>query len=111
MSIKHIDILGINGTPMRVLLIPANEQSVNFLDRPVNNKPILEFYDSRYDVTPDGQFISEYYVETLEKQRDCLYGTIETGLDLYSDVANWKISAFTLSLILNWVSLHSQKSY
>jgi hypothetical protein len=31
------------------------------------DRPAVAFYDSRYDHTPHGQFVSEYFVETIEK--------------------------------------------
>jgi hypothetical protein len=101
MPIKRIDILGINGTPMRVLLVSANEQRPNHPTASPAKKDTVEFYDTRYPHTPDGQFIVEYYLETLQ-QSDRF-----SGLYLYGDEANWKIDARTKCMVLDWAAYHT----
>ena len=103
MPVKRIDILGINGTPMRVLLVPANEQSPNHPGRPVDTKDLIEFYDSRYDQTPDGQFISAYFLKTLQQDNSSRY-----GIDLMTSEANWKIDGHTQDVVMEWAAYHKE---
>jgi hypothetical protein len=100
MSIKRIDILGNYGIPMRVLLVPASEQSPNHPDKPAGYRDTLEFYDGRYDHTPDGQFISEYYLSSLQN------GDRSSGLDLCGGDRDWRIDARTKEMVLSWAAYH-----
>jgi len=52
--------------------------------------------------TPDGQFVSRYFLETLVA-RDEHY-----GLDLQGDVPNWTIDAATMRIVSRW--LHDKVS-
>lgn len=84
-----------NPIPMRVIYIPKCEININYPDA-TENKDIIEFYDSRYPQTLDGQFISRYYVETF------LMGDKCCGLIL-DDVGDWKIDRETKEMIINWI--------
>lgn len=101
MSVKRMDIIGAMNTPMRVLYVPAGENSPNHKNKPVDTKDLLEFYDSRYDHTPDGQFISAYFVETLQQGND-----YSRGLDLCGGELEWRISSRTLQEVMDWVAYH-----
>ena len=101
MSIKRMDILGITGIPMRVLFIPAKEQSPLLPDLKPDDWDKVEFYDSRYDHTPEGQFISGYHVQTLRN------GDRTQGLDLCGGEYEWQIDYRTKRLVLDWVEIHS----
>jgi len=96
--IRKIDILSYTGKPLRVLLIPAGEQSPNFQCMKPDTKNLLEFYDARYDLTPDGQFISRYYLETLKRSNSF------HGLDLHGGEPDWKIDGRSLTLVLEWAA-------
>lgn len=95
--ISRIDILGINNTPMRAVLIPANEKSPNHNIE--SDKDVIEFYDARYNHTQDGQFITRYYLSTF--QEDSENGC---GLDLYGGEKDWKIDARTRQLVSDWTA-------
>lgn len=107
--IKRIDILGVTGTPMRVLLVPAGEQRPNHPDAKVVNEALVEFYDGRYNHTPDGQFIAEYYVSTVLKDNASLRNF---GLDLmgytisFPGLPEWKINARTVGMVYDWLVYH-----
>lgn len=95
---KRMDILSRinNPIPMRVIYIPKCEININYPDA-TENKDIIEFYDSRYPQTLDGQFISRYYVETF------LMGDKCCGLILAGAVEDWKIDRETKEMIINWI--------
>jgi len=96
--IRRIDVNG-EAAPMRVLFIPKDDISPNFPIVKVDQH-LIEFYDSRYPHTPDGQFISRYYVSTFLESRSGV------GLDLQGYVPDWKIDWKTKSLIRDWVTYH-----
>jgi hypothetical protein len=55
-------------------------------------KPLVEFYDSRYPHTEFGQFVSRYYVETILGEDG--WGRAEGGLCLDGGNADsWSVSA------------------
>ena len=104
--IRRIDINGINGTPMRVILVPTGEHSPNCAMS--STKDTGEFYDGRYDHTPDGQFISSYNVSTLVKYP--LLTSREApsnGLDLFGDQSDWKVDAPTMQMVMDWLRYHT----
>jgi hypothetical protein len=55
------------------------------------DKPLVEFYDTRYPHTEFGQFVSRYYVETI--LGDDGYGPKDGGLNLHGGVPEWTVSA------------------
>lgn len=101
--IKRIDITGIQGTPMRVLLVPAEEVRPNHPDAKPAKEGLVEFYDGRYSHTPDGQFITCYYASTL---KDSNAGIPIGGLDLHGGEPSWKIDGRTMRLVLDWIAYH-----
>ena len=100
-SVIRIDIMGVAKTPMRALYIPANKQSPNHPRKPTDTEDLIEFYDSRYDHTPDGQFISAFYTLTLKNIKDKV-----KGLPLCGDVPEWHIDGDTICIVLNWIRYH-----
>lgn len=84
---KVIDIKGVAG-PMRAVLKEGD-------------KPIVEFYDARYDHTPNGQFICEYYLSTLQESDRF------TGLNLNGGVPAWRIDQRTKGMVIDWASYHT----
>ncbi len=54
-------------------------------------KALIAFYDARHSHTEFGQFITDYYAETIAQ-------TIG-GLDLHGGVDDWKIDAHSLYLV------------
>jgi hypothetical protein len=62
----------------------------------------IEFYDSRYPHTPDGQFITRYYVSTLSLKD---YGRPQgSGLDLYGSEPDWKIDGRVFAMVRDWAA-------
>lgn len=55
------------------------------------DKPLVEFYDSRYPHTEFGQFVSRYYVATI--MGTDRYGRGEGGLCLDGGVPSWTVGA------------------
>jgi len=60
------------------------------------SKALVEFYDSRYDFTPRGQFISRYNVETI---RDS-----DNGLCLDGGIPAWNISASDMATVRKYIN-------
>ena len=99
--IKRIDITGVQGTPMRALLVPADEVRPNHPDATPAKEALVEFYDGRYPHTPDGQFITCYYISTLINNTPTV-----GGLDLHGGEPSWKIDGRTMRLVLDWIAYH-----
>jgi hypothetical protein len=63
-------------------------------------EPSVEFYDYDQDLAkfgPRGQFVARYYRSTLVEHEEGY------GLDLLTYVPEWKVSAATMTEILNWL--------
>jgi hypothetical protein len=97
--IKRIDFFGSMRTPMRAVYISKDETSPNHIM--TYDKDTLEFYDMRYQHTPDGQFISRYNVDTL---LDNVGHIQDLGLDLMGYVESWKINPVACRVVMDWVS-------
>lgn len=72
------------------------------------DRPGVEFYDTRHPHTRFGQFVSRYYVETLMED----FGPFGVedfgpfGVDLHVGIADWKIDGQAMMLVRRW--LHHQ---
>lgn len=65
------------------------------------DKPLVEFYDTRYPHTEFGQFVSRYYVETiLGTDR---WGRGEGGLMLDGGVPSWTVSAEDIDIVREYL--------
>ena len=93
--IARIDIQGCNKTLMRAIYVSKGNVCPN---HNIISENVIEFYDLRYMHTPDGQFITRYSVETYMEDYDSRH-----GLDLQTDVENWKIDNDARQLIGNWI--------
>ena len=97
-----LDVRAANGVPFRVVLL-ADGKSPNF---PANDKynkrdaPLVEFYDRRHPHTPDGQFVSRYYLDTLMDDAGS-----PVGLDLYGGVEAWTVDGKTMMFVRAWLAL------
>ena len=60
------------------------------------NETLVEFYDTRYEHTDFGQFVSRYYVETLLARPS-------GGIDLDAGIASWKIYSDCYARITAWL--------
>jgi len=66
------------------------------------DKPLVEFYDSRYPHTEFGQFVSRYYVETILGEDK--WGSGEGGLCLDGGNADsWTVSAEDMDTVRNYL--------
>ena len=61
-----------------------------------DEKPMVEFYDTRYPHTQYGQFVSRYYVETILDGSEC-------GLCLDGGVPSWTVSAEDMKTVRNFL--------
>ena len=90
-----IDVFGVNHTPIRVLLL------LKQYNNPLPTDNLIEFYDARYNHTPNGQFISRYFLKTLTDNPDSIR---QHGLNLYASIKDWAINPRTMSMILDWIA-------
>lgn len=103
--LRRLDVRAANGVPFRVVYIPVGETSPNFPTVVVANVThltgidgdLVEFYDLRYPHTPDGQFVSRYYVDTL------LRDIRGHELDLDGGIDDWTVDADTMRVVLGWL--------
>lgn len=59
------------------------------------DRPLVEFYDMRFDHCILGQFVSRYYADTL------LEG--ERGLCLHGGVEAWTVNLPNMARVRNWL--------
>lgn len=65
-------------------------------------KPLVEFYDSRYPHTEFGQFVSRYYVETILGEDK--WGRAEGGLCLDGGNADvWTVSERHMDIVRSFL--------
>lgn len=88
---RFADFIAGNGVPMRVRIVYAGD-TYGLKNCLVHEdaRPLVEFYDRRFEHTEHGQFISRYYLNSLlERGYD--------GLLLDGGVPNWCVSADNMS--------------
>ncbi len=72
------------------------------------DKPLVEFYDRRYNHTEFGQFTGgRYYASTL--LGECKFNDTDigkTGLCLDGGIPEWSIDADTCKIIVAWIKNH-----
>jgi hypothetical protein len=86
------DFIAVNGVSFRALLTHDAD----------NGKPLVKFYDRRFDFTPNGQYFgASYYVSTLvgTGYESCS----RDGLDLQSGVPDWSIDARSFRTVAHWL--------
>lgn len=91
----HKDFTATNGLTFRVLYLPDGT-SPNFPHMTSHGEPIVEFYDLRYQHTPDGQFITRYYLSTLMVNWP-------PGLDLDAGIEFWTVDALSMDRVMGWL--------
>lgn len=64
-----------------------------------SEKPVIEFFDRRFSMTPHGQFISRYFLETLQQGSEDSRQRA-SGLMLDTGSPDWQIGAESLEGIL-----------
>jgi len=65
------------------------------------DRPLVEFYDTRYMHTEFGQFVSRYYVETILSEKG--NGPKNCGLNLHGGVPEWTVSAEDMDTVRGWL--------
>jgi hypothetical protein len=101
--IKRIDVIGINGIPIRVVFVGQNELCPNHPNH-IEKHDMIEFYDSRFDNTPDGNLIIRYGYHTFK----VLTRSSET-FSLSPDL-NIEIDKHTADILSIWISYLESKS-
>lgn len=103
MTVAYLDVTARNGVPFRVVYIPAGDPNPNneYRSRYSETKSVVEFFDHRHTgprFTPDGQFVSNYYVDMLLAN-----GIPNHGLDLDGGIPDWTVDVDTYRKVLAWL--------
>lgn len=103
-TVHKLDVISRRGTltvPFRVLFSTdgkhPNHQAADKYN--TDGKPLVEFYDRRYPHTPDGQFVSRYYLETLLAS-----GPSGGTFVLDGGVDDWCVDGETWAFLIAWLS-------
>jgi hypothetical protein len=65
--------------------------------RKEGDRPLVEFYDCRFEHTPYGQFVSRYFLDTV------IGHTPGAGLCLDGGVPSWSIGDKAMDRIVAWL--------
>lgn len=93
-------VMAANGVPFTVRYVAQGDQygrnDCLLHDDP---RPMIEFYDARYEHhTGRGQFVSRYYLDSLQDHPAAI------GLMLHGGEPQWSVDAVTLNHVLNWAT-------
>lgn len=84
----------------RVVFLAKGTHNPNFPECKID-RDTVEFYDRNYDFTPDGQFVSRYYAETLLEDSEASKGK---GLVLDTGTPAWTVGAREMDMIRAWLA-------
>lgn len=93
-NVYKLDVVAENGVPYRVVAV-VDGKSKNFTTASLGDRTLVEFYDRRYTFTPDGQFVSRYYVDTMLEHSG--------GLNLHGGVDSWSLDSVTFRQVRSWL--------
>lgn len=96
-DIKVIQVRNSNGQTFNVRLI--NQGEGYGIDNKVIHKykePLVEFYDTRYNHTILGQFVSRYYISSILEHG-------ENGLSLDMSVDDWFVDDVAMEDVIEWL--------
>jgi len=94
MNVHKLDVVAENGVPFRVVVL-VDGKSENFNTASLSNKSLVEFYDRRYDFTPDGQFTGHrIYLDTA------LEASVYT---MSFDQPSWQMDSRTSRTVRDWL--------
>lgn len=92
-----LDIVAANGVPFRVVYGKRP-----YLGGSYSATEVVAFYDRRHvGMTDHGQFVSDYYAESLFEDHSIGY-----DLNLYGGVDSWVIDYTTMRLVRSWLRHH-----
>jgi len=94
-ALRMVDVVTEKGIPFRVTFGRRK-----YRDGSYSTTEVVSFYDSRYDFTEHGQFVSDYNPETLLEMRT------GTPLHLQGGEPNWVIDGWTMRLVTSWLVHH-----
>jgi hypothetical protein len=94
MSHKVFSVKSDSGIVFNIKIVKEGEKIYSKSGQLVHSgKPIVEFYDKRFDQTPLGQFVSSYHIETI------LSIAKDNGLCLDTGSPDWNLSDFKLNQV------------
>lgn len=92
---QTLAIAGATGVPMLAVLLPEGSE-YGRTGALIAEADLVEFYDSRFPHCEHGQFISRYYLHTLQGR------THGQGINLDGGVADWRIDGATADKVTAW---------
>jgi hypothetical protein len=85
----------------------GDKYGLNFKLTYDENKPMVEFYDSRYPHSEFGQFIARYYIGTILGLEGYYGSPINNGLCLDGGNPNeWSVSQCEMETVREFISKH-----
>ena len=111
MSLRHGLFGKMKITKGQIMILNLDRFTVRYLNNGdkyglknnlIAEKPMVEFYDSKYPHTQYGQFVSRYYVSTILSD-DGKKGLGETGLCLNAGVPAWHVSPDDMKLVVSFL--------
>lgn len=103
MNVFKMDILAENGIRFRAVLL-VDGVSENYGKLNDSGDAEIEFYDTRYPHTSDGQFTgARYYAKTLLNDRGW-YPNKPRGLNLHGGIEAYTLDEDSFEVVLNWMT-------
>lgn len=94
-----LTVVNDSGTPWLVRIVRNGDRyGLNDCLTHSGDLPMVEFYDLRYMHTERGQYVSRYFMDTLQGV------PVGRGLNLDGGVPSWTIDGVTFSRIMEWIS-------
>lgn len=93
-NVYKLDVVAENGVPFRVVAV-VDGKSENFSTASMGDRTLVEFYDRRYNFTPDGKFVSRYYLDTMLEHSG--------GLNLHGGVESSTLNSVTWKTVREWL--------
>lgn len=106
-----LDFTADNGVPFRARVVLPGDDYGAFrkgewaLKAEPDAKPLIEFYDQRHNHGPHGQFVSRYYLETLQESV-VQNAKSQSGLDLFGGEPSWKLDNASVAQAVEWAQAH-----
>ncbi len=100
MSEKTFEFTGASGVPFCARMVKKGQgygrwDGEKWAMTHAGERPMVEFYDRRHSHSPNGQFVSRYYLETVEEAE-----SRGSGLLLDTGSSDWHLSGADLSSAL-----------
>lgn len=101
---KTIRVVNDAGVPFNVKLVRQGDNYGlrNCLTHELSD-PIVEFFDARYNHTEHGQFVSSYFLSTLNERGTDFEGQ-SFGINLDGGSQDWYVTGENVDDVLGWAN-------